>query len=174
MKRSHVVFALIAVPLHLSCQPRSFNSISSAKTSLDISQGADCGTYIESLRKANLEITTQYSCDLPQSCLVVWKDNNANIAGFVDGEKKFAVEWEWHPYEAKAGWNVESVTHKTEGWMFTDDTHWCAGIVHYAFVDILEDGSLVVKATRETNRAAICPVKKIFSTSLAKCKKVEK
>ena len=172
MKKIYVLPSALAVLLHLGCQPRDYNSAPSTKTSRDVNQVADCGAYVDSLKKSKFEIETRYTCDLPRSCLVVWKDGNASIAGFIDGEKNFAVEWEWQPYEAKTGWNVETVTHKTEGWMFTDKTHWCAGIVHYAFVDILKDGSLAVKATRETNRSAICPMRKIFSTSSTNCKKI--
>ena len=132
-----------------------------------------CIGFENNIKKAGLKVVDKYSCDQGESCLLVWEDReNVEVAGYYDENNQIDVQWEWEPYEAITGWNVMDVAYKTEGWEFTDENYFCAGIVKYAFVDILEDGSLVVKATKETNRAAICPFRKVFSESLSKCSKV--
>jgi hypothetical protein len=178
--QSEIGFVSLFSILLVSCNTRGFNKgpdSDSAQISDTVSAEAEnldyCSAFEGQLKERNLPVNEVYECETPNTCVITWDaGEGAELAAFIDGSKELYVQWEWRPYEATKGWNAEKdVKYKTEGWEHTNERRLCAGIVNYAFVDILEDDSILVKATRETDRAAICPFRKVLAKSLVSCKK---
>lgn len=162
-----VVLFLLAV----SCGPESSTEV---KTKVASSQASNsCDVYETNITKAGFEIVEKYSCDVNNSCLFVWNDNNVKIAGFLDDAKKLAVQWEWSPFPRSKGWNTDEPAHGTDGWEFTDERYFGAIITQYARVDIMDDESLIVNVSKETNKAGLTLFPKVFAKTLTNCNKVQ-